>query len=782
MTVSDSTTVLLVGEVKPDDKLIEELEKQDVIVEVAQCAELESLLTLVEPALVVQIGKAGTVATVNLLKKQENTRRIRLVVLAARLELPELRKLDRSVVLSLLATDIAPTVIAARVTMLAKKSQTKSQTPPPVAVKERAPAPSHLLAKKPLSGHAPNKPEGDFLKSGDTLDISVQSPTPSQLVASNALTLNPGAVVPKELTKLAPKKLETKATQEQKEETPRGTHIALADTDTTRGDLIASALRAAGLATRLVPLDPGATHWSLIRDFAPTVLLADDRALRTTGQVWHQLFQADKALKKAKLVTLPFGRIFNDQDGSVNLRTLIPHFPELSKVATKKIIAPSTTLATNEHNAGSVTSSSALQSEIESPCDEAEDESVNDRATLIQPDDFPPPEALRPASIAPPPQGTEEEVELDESLELESIRPQEMGPHAPGITPAPVARTVSPRKTKSTTLAWGAAAAALLLGFGAWYALKAPTNIRVRAASSSITKKSALPLPTSTPETLRAKEDKEEALVNAKLKELEKSAKNSLWTTTAPSPVPSCSSLVPHLKELSKGGLQQATLSWKKARKNLVLGDLDKAHTFMCEAALLHPKSLAIEGLSQLYLMKQDPIQAKEWIVKALSVRPDRSKTKMLSGDVESQLGNIEEARAIWLGTLKVKTTDSKSLALIAAKYVEDARPKLRSGSISGANILYRRAAILHSKNIAALTGLGATCLAAGQTKSAKAWAEKALTFDKGSAGALVVLADIAAQENRVPEAIVLYKKALETAPNNRRSHQQLYKLDEKSR
>src|SRR5690606_28050365 len=157
----EDLTVLLVGDDEPDEKLVEQLEKKNLAVEISSKKEFPSLLALVEPHIVIHTGKEGAERTASILKETEEVRRVRLVVLAPRDELSELRQLDKTVVVSLLATDIAPSVVAARVLMLAKKGPDKSGRPQSIAAKPPAREP----AKAP--GAPPSLPKAaPFTKPG----------------------------------------------------------------------------------------------------------------------------------------------------------------------------------------------------------------------------------------------------------------------------------------------------------------------------------------------------------------------------------------------------------------------------------------------------------------------------------------------------------------------------------------------------------------------------------------------------------------------------------------
>jgi tetratricopeptide (TPR) repeat protein len=159
----------------------------------------------------------------------------------------------------------------------------------------------------------------------------------------------------------------------------------------------------------------------------------------------------------------------------------------------------------------------------------------------------------------------------------------------------------------------------------------------------------------------------------------------------------------------------------------MVLGDLDLAQTQMCEAVLLNPESLALEGLASLYLSKRAPRKAQKWMEQALKVRPDRSKTLEVAGDVYSQLGKVDEAKKAFAGAIKVDPSDQKTLDQVALQFIDEADRQLRSGAIDQAELFYRRAATLSPTSAQAAAGMAASHAAAGATEGAQLWAERTL-------------------------------------------------------
>ena len=804
--MAEELTVLLVSAIEPDENLVAQLEKQGVFAEQCLPEELSNMLALVEPSLVVQLGAPGAAEVTELLKTTSNVRRVRLVIVAARKEIPELRKLDRAVVVSLLATDIAPSVVATRISMLARKGPGKTDPPPDVAELPHPPAPPgppRAVSKKPLnpiSNPASPLGPGTLEKPAAKKTLPRAAPPPAAGAAPS-----PGgqAADHGDKTPIPAARKRSSSTSDQEETPPEPApasidvvavslkdakpRLALADGDISRADLIACALREAGISARLVPLEAAATRWRLLRSFRPNILLADSNALQGKGRVWYQLFQADEELRRAKVVSIPFERLFNEETGSVNLRTLIPQIPQLSRASLPPVD------------------------------DEDEDEDEDERPTLIHepadgPSDKDSDDTDRLNFAEAPPEFEDETQafdmsnlasEVDAKFAAQAAQSAASETKSPATEPAPIEARVntdpaaigrsaplslaqlppieeppSEQSLSTSTISnhppekrsgrWLLVAAALLVAGGVLFAWKkGALDARVPAPTSQ-----AAPITEPPP----VKAPAPVAPVVEKKPELTEEQKR--WFLPEQEPVPTCTELVPNLDELSKGGIQQATLSWDRARKTMVLGDLEKAQVFMCEAALIHPESLALEGLAGLYVSKRAPNQAMEWTKKALAIRPDRRKTQELEGDVLSLLGRPAEARAKWIEALKIDDKQ-KTLDLIAAQYVTDAEFQLKGGAVSRAERLYRRAATLSPENAEAAAGLASAFFAADNVVAAKAWADHALSIKPGFSKALVVQADLLNATGEKEKALALYQEILKTDPGNARAHQQIFKLEQ---
>jgi tetratricopeptide (TPR) repeat protein len=251
-----------------------------------------------------------------------------------------------------------------------------------------------------------------------------------------------------------------------------------------------------------------------------------------------------------------------------------------------------------------------------------------------------------------------------------------------------------------------------------------------------------------------------------------------LWVVPPDKPVQTCEELVTNLEELKPGGIQQATLSWNRARQKMMLGDLDAAHVLMCEAVLIHPESLALEGLASLLVTKRAPEKAQRWLDLALEARPDRTKTLEIQGDIYSLQGRIDEAKKALADSLKISVDNQKTLEAVAENVVAEAELQLKGGATAQAELLYRRAIAMSPNNATAAAGMAASHAASGTAEGAQLWAERTLSLDDGNPVALVVQAALATEGGDDDRAIELCKRALKRDPVYAPAHQLLKNLE----
>lgn len=211
--------------------------------------------------------------------------------------------------------------------------------------------------------------------------------------------------------------------------------------------------------------------------------------------------------------------------------------------------------------------------------------------------------------------------------------------------------------------------------------------------------------------------------------------------------------------------VHEASLAWNEARKFIVGGKVDQAHQKMCEAVSLNSESAAVEGLAGLYLRLGAPEQALEWLDKAEELRPGRGEMRNLRGDIFSQMGKTEEARAIWLEMLAISPDETVRIAAVSKDYSAEASRHLRRGDYVRADQWYRRAATLDPKNLAAMIGLAKTFAKVGRSEHAKAFGLRSLAISDVVPEVHVLLGELALAEGQKEDAKKRFERALQVRP-----------------
>jgi Flp pilus assembly protein TadD len=99
--------------------------------------------------------------------------------------------------------------------------------------------------------------------------------------------------------------------------------LALLDTDLTRADAIAGALRDRGMKIHPVTPDPDSTRWPVLRRFAPQGLIVDEKSMARGAAEWVETFRGDPFLRHVPVILVRFSRVFNDRSADVNLEPVL---------------------------------------------------------------------------------------------------------------------------------------------------------------------------------------------------------------------------------------------------------------------------------------------------------------------------------------------------------------------------------------------------------------------------------------------------------------------------
>ncbi len=768
-------TVLLVSRRDLPKALVTQLEAAGVFVEATRPDELSQVFAVVSPDLVVHFGAEHAEDVATLVAAGPDARRVRLVLVVEREAVAELRKTNRSVVASILSSDMPETTLVDRVVALAQKSAQGAQaaklslappspvgavTPSPVPTLSRSPVPRPLTSRAPLAPRAASRvptldgpagvASGPRVVPAAATPIAKVSPLanpapgavsprphlaapalPAVAVpAASAFHVAPPPAVKPPPAPTPPPSSDRGGSPKNGGQTPSTTpRLVLVDDDVTRGDAVAAALRVLGFSVQLSPSDPARTRWAVLRKFGPTTIITDGSA--APQPVWMELLRADAHLRKAEVITAPYRRLYEDNTGALNLQPLLARL------------------------GGQLDSLSLPEQELSANDVELEDESDDDddRPTLVVDE---PTESAHLAvttqnarspfaadTIAPgeptvviPDVDDDEPTKRHDLLDFQALasHKQSIPPPANGSTDgandsalsaAAVTMTGRPapkKKSRALPLSLGLVGV-LALGGGYFYSQK-PT----RAPNATVA-----PRPIADASRAPASKAPGEAATTAATKEAETlaaapstTAAVDLWKASDDGSVPDCDTLVTNQDELRKGDVAQSGLFWDKARSALVLGDFRQAQAHLCRAVFIYGQSLAVEALAENYLGQHALTQAKNWVEVALVNRPGRPKALELLGDIESQRGNATEAKKAWAGALQVDETDQKTLDAVAKQQIFEANQAIKASNLGRAEIVLRRAATLSPTSSDAADGLSRVYTAQKDDARAALWSEEA--------------------------------------------------------
>lgn len=164
----------------------------------------------------------------------------------------------------------------------------------------------------------------------------------------------------------------------------------------------------------------------------------------------------------------------------------------------------------------------------------------------------------------------------------------------------------------------------------------------------------------------------------------------------------------------------------KAARRELVRGDNDKAHTLLCSAtAHFNGNTEAWQALAELALHLGDASAAKLAIEKALKRKPNDQALLGIQGDALALLGDLKRSRTLWAKSAKVTGSGAERTRRLVALFGAIADRKLKSWSHGGALAYYRRAAVLSAGSHGPSAGMGEVLRRLEQPAAAAAWNER---------------------------------------------------------
>jgi Flp pilus assembly protein TadD len=170
-----------------------------------------------------------------------------------------------------------------------------------------------------------------------------------------------------------------------------------------------------------------------------------------------------------------------------------------------------------------------------------------------------------------------------------------------------------------------------------------------------------------------------------------------------------------------KGFLLQQAVT--RAQRALLQGDTAGAHAAFCSAAQLGvPSDKLLLGLTQVLLMQAQLTAALKTVDQLLERAPTNKQALDWRGDILIRMGRVDEAREAWFKAAGATRASQRLIDNLLRTSDADAKTALRSGDLSRADRMLRRAIALTSGDPERCRELAAVLTKSGQRAAAERW------------------------------------------------------------
>lgn len=186
----------------------------------------------------------------------------------------------------------------------------------------------------------------------------------------------------------------------------------------------------------------------------------------------------------------------------------------------------------------------------------------------------------------------------------------------------------------------------------------------------------------------------------------------------------------------------KANEMWTRSRKSLMLGNEERALKEMCLSASWDINGRGTYGLSEYFFRASDFRQALRWAERVPEASRRHLDALAMVGDVHSQLGDVDGARAAYTKGWKLPANDQETLREVAGGFTQSADSAMRKKDWWTAERFYRRALTLDPERAEAAAGFARVLLRFELGKPAEVWALRALELDDRSSVAALALCE----------------------------------------
>lgn len=587
-----------------------------------------------------------------------------------------------------------------------------------------------------------------------------------------------------------------------------GLRVLLADEEAARADAVAQALREHKASVVVTDFQPTEQRFGRLRELDPTIFMIDEPSLRGAGYGLVRRLRRDTRLRWASLLVVRWEDVWSEADGAPTAERMLGTLatlaePEQTLRERAELGTPFDTrleitgparmlraLGASAHKMRVFVYNPRVQIRVE-----FSDHLIAGARAQMSPNSEPVEGAVALAALLVLGSGRVHVEPLDEASLVNimstvdvalNLAEREASPIQPSMpAPADGEGLSMPPPARSGGWAKWLLVPAVLLGALAVAAgvllVRQPDLLRkslpAPASPAPAPRPARLPLPAAEPQakqppTVPAPKEQRQKASQVDLQAAEVDERSVAFGLESTQNVPDCDELVgPSWSLLNGDQPTRASTEVFTGRRALMVGKIDEAQVSFCRATVFDPNNVhAFMSLVKVFLMKRDPMKAKQWAERAVKHHTEEPEMKRLHADALARLGETDEAVSIWLSSLEVDPNDTATVRGLAYTYATGGERAIAGADYAQADRLLRRAALLDPSNAKASSGLSRILLLQGEAKAALAWAKRSVALEPRDSDMRVLLGDVHEKLGDTKEAHAQWRLAFELMPENKRA------------
>jgi tetratricopeptide (TPR) repeat protein len=566
----------------------------------------------------------------------------------------------------------------------------------------------------------------------------------------------------------------------------------LLDEDLCRADALAAELRQAGVQVRLSSCQAKYFHGQLLRQFAPHVVIVDEKAILGAAAEFLERLRQDPFLHHTQLMVVRFARLYQTKTGAAQVESLLPMLQPLAQaeislleklgptcevefgmdevpahllvelLATRTVSSQIECTRRSERLRWTLGWDCACPAELEKmdgtstlSHEQALDWLFSDHEARVVVIQRPETEPLRGEPIlnllesriaivdsemegnageeGVSEQGSRARMESLYDISMNDGDQEVSETTAPASTARPVALTTDEQQAEQpssggATRVFAAAALALVVGSLGAFAVTS----KLLAASF----RSSEPLATQVEELQEVDADapgvRPSVLPQLSEPPAALSLADPLYYVPEAEQVTTCQVVLEDFTPLEDQPPESGLVYFRQAQRFLVDGLSDKAFFKLCQSALLLPGGPGSLALAEHFLHRRSYSEASSQLSLVEKQTGSQRETQLLRADLASQRGNVPVSRGLYLAALDIEPNAHQVLISVSRKYSREADDAAQRQDWPRAEQFARRALTLNPANLFAARRLAQVFEKRGEQELSLAWRDYSDQIQEG--------------------------------------------------